>query len=447
MRATASNVFLRLSAASLVASLFLTACRKPDDDLGLDLLPGSPLGTVVDTLELHAFTFADSSIRTSGLSRQLLGSCFDPQFGKLKVDLVTQIRLSANNIGTGLNAADLRADSMVLALAFDGANYAYGNLNPQVFQVFEVNESLSLDSSYRSNRITARLSEDLVQDRGGRITPHPLSKPYIGGDSLNPQLRIRLTSTLAERFLAAFNTSSLADNTGFAQFFKGFYITTDNSDQLPNEGGILYFNLLSADSKVTLYYHDVNEPTEALKLDFLINSNCVRYVTVQHDFEQATDGGLLAALADTVAAAPRTYIRTLGGTRTAIRFPDLMQLADKDQVLAKAELILPVQGSYYPYYPPPAQLFLFRKDSTGTDTYLPDQFGGLGIIVGFYRSSENAYRFNITRYVQRVLEGSIPNTGVEVISGSTGITANRVVLNGPAAAQDPMRLRLTFTSY
>lgn len=433
---------------ALMLAASLPACKKPDEDLGLDLLPGDPLGTVIDTVQLHAFTFADTSIRTSGLSRHLVGSYLDPQFGLVKAGLVTQIRLSANSIGSGMDTAGLIADSLVLSLAYDGANYGYGNLNSQVFQVFELNESLSLDSSYHTNRPPVVFADDLVANRGGRITPQPVSKPYISGDSLAPQLRIKLSGSLADRFIDAFGTSNFTDNDAFAQFFKGLYVTVDNGGQLPFEAGILYFNLIATDSRVMLYYRDLNvDPAVTLELPFLINTNCVRYTVVEHDFSLSTDGALPAALADTNAPANVTFIQTLGGTRTAVRFPNLMDLADLDQVLAKAELIMPVNGAYYPYYPPPAQLFIFRKDTAGVETYLPDQFGGLGLIDGNFRPSENEFRFNITRYVQRVLEGSIPNNGIEVLAGSTGVTANRVVLNGPAAAQAPMLLRLTFTSY
>lgn len=436
---------------ALMLAASFSACMKPDEDLGLDLLPGDPLGTVIDTVQLHAFTFADTSIRTSGLSRHLVGSYLDPQFGSVKAGLVTQIRLSANGIGADHDNSGLVADSLVLSLAYDGANYGYGNLNPQVFEVFELNESLSVDSSYRTDRSPVVFSEDLVADRGGRITPQPVSKPYISGDTLAPQLRIKLSGSLANRFIDAFGTSSFADNDGndgFAQFFKGLYVTVDNGGQLPFEAGILYFNLIATDSRVMLYYRDLNvDPAVTLELPFLINTNCVRYTVVEHDFSLSRDGVLPSALADTNALANTTFIQTLGGTRTAVRFPNLMDLADLDQVLAKAELIMPVSGTYYPYYPPPAQLFIFRKDTAGVETYLPDQFGGLGLIDGNFRPSEKEFRFNITRYVQRVLEGSIPNNGIEVLAGSTGVTANRVVLNGPAAAQAPMLLRLTFTSY
>ena len=428
--------------------MLVAGCKKPEEDLGLDLLPGDPLGILIDTNTLRAYTFEDTTIRTSGLTRQLLGSYLDQQFGSVKTGIVTQIRLSANGIGAGQDNSGLVADSLVLALAFDGANYAYGNLNAQVFQVFELSESLSVDSAYRTDDIPTTLTTDLVAEPGRAITPEPFTKPYIGGDSLVPQLRIRLDRSLAERFLGAFGTSSMTDNSAFLEFFKGLYVTVDNGSQLPFQQGILYFNLLSSATKVTLYYRNtLVDPLAPLSLDLLINSNSVHYTVVEHDRAQATDLGLSLALADTTAPAATVYVQSLGGTRTAIRFPDLMEHAGTNRVLAKAELVGPVLGPAYPYYPPPVQLFLFRKDSLGKDVFLPDQLAGIGVIGGTYRSAEQDYRFNITRYVQGVLNGSIPNNGIEVLSGGSGVSANRVLMAGPDRAENPMRLRLTFTTY
>lgn len=433
---------------ALVFGVLIAGCKKPDDDLGLDLLPGDPLGSVIDTTRLRAYTFVSEPLRTSGLTRQLLGSHVDPQFGSAKAGIVTQIRLSANNIGTGLDRSHLVADSVVLALAFDGINFVYGNLDPQVVRVYELSEDLSLDTLYHHDRVPQYIPTDLVAGSGRRLTPQPLAEPIILGDTLDPQLRIRLDRSLAERFLDGFNMPELADNDAFLQFFKGLYITVDNGVQVPFQAGIMYFNLLSSASKATLYYRDtVADPTVTLPLDFLINSNCVRYTQFQHDPAQAVDAGLVMALADTTALAPTTYVRAFAGARTAFRMPSLMDHASEDRVLAKAELILPVQGSFYPYYPPPTQLFLFRKDSLGKDAFLPDQLQGIGAVDGVYRADERAYRFNITRYIQQVLNGRIPNNGFEVSAGSSGISANRVVLNGPDALENPARLRLTFTSY
>ncbi len=435
-----------LLAGALIA-LGLGACRKPDPDQGLDLLPSDPLGVVIDTATVHAFTIRDTVVRTSGLSKQLLGAYRDPQFGLVRAGIVTQWRLPSNNIGVGVDPSALVADSLVLALAFDGANFAYGNLDPQRFQAFELGAALSLDSSYYSYTRPTTIGADLVLNRGGRIKPAPATPVILDGATQVPQLRIRLSLELAQRFLQRFGTADFASNDAFLSFFKGIHVSVDPEGLLPNQGGILIFDLLSASSKATLYYRNTGGSNTPERLDFLINSNCVRYTTVEHDLAQATDPVLAAALADTSAPAATVHEQALGGLRTAVRLPGITAYAGTGRILSKAELIVPLRGRPYPYYQPPAQIILFRKNAGGTDVFLPDQLNGIGAIDGRYSSDALGYRFNITRYVQKVISGEYPNDGFTLVVSGSGVSANRAVLAGPAAPESPMRLRLTFTTY
>ncbi|MBL7957381.1 MAG: hypothetical protein JNM49_05420, partial [Flavobacteriales bacterium] len=92
------------------------------------------------------------------------------------------------------------------------------------------------------------------------------------------------------------------------------------------------------------------------------------------------------------------------------------------------------------------QLILFRRNAAGNEAFLPDLIGGIGALDGNYRNEEREYRFNITRFVLGAINGEY-DPQLEVIPGSGGVTGNRTVLRGSAAAEDAMRLRLTFTSY
>lgn len=431
----------------VLCATILFGCRKPDEDLGLDLLPGEELGLSFDTVALRAFTFADSAIRTSGLSRNLIGSYSDPDFGTLRASCVAQLRLTTNNVGLGLDTIGLVPDSIVLALAFELPSYGYGNLHAQFFTVHELAEDLSVDSAYHSDDFPQVANEDLVAEHAGFLTPEPFTTPEIGGVTAVPQLRIRLKESLARRFLAAFGTSVLVDNPAFLTFFKGIQIGVENGAQAPYQGGVLYFNTQSSASKVTVYYKDTlsSDPLLPRVLDLAISSNSVRYTTVERDRSQAVM--LVQALSDTSAPAPLTYVQALGGLRTAIRFPELELRAAQGRALSKAELVVPVSGAFYPYYGPPAQLFVFRKGSAGGDVFLPDQLQGIQGIGGNYDEVTNAYKFNVTRYVQGIFNGTITNDGLELASGSSGVSVNRVVLCGPQHPTTPMQLQLTFTTY
>lgn len=428
-------------------TLVVTGCRKPDADLGLDILPGDELGLNVVEADLRAYTFADTAVRTSALTRNLVGAYTDPDFGTVHTSLVAQLRLTTNNIGQGQDVSGLQADSIVLALAFDVPITHYGNLNPQRFHVYELTQSLSVDSTYYTDDVPAVVDEDLVFPHAGLLTPQPTLRPVIGGDTLVPQLRIRLQDELAQRFLERFGSPELVDNTAFLNYFKGLYVTVDSALQVPFQGGVLHINTLSTASKLTVHYKDINsaEPTLARTLDLAINSNSVRYTVVERNITQAVP--LVLALTDSTAAAPALYLQSLGGLRNAIRFPDLMTYADRGLLLSKAELVAPVLGTYYPYYTPPAQVFVFRRSTTGADVFLPDQLDGISGIGGQFNVADQEYRFNITRYVQQVLNGNIPDNGLELVPGSSGVSANRVILCGPDHPTQPMRLQLTFTTY
>ncbi|HQW99885.1 MAG TPA: DUF4270 family protein [Flavobacteriales bacterium] len=435
--------------ASSIVLVFL-GCRKPDNELGTDLLPNDPVGVVVEQATLRAYTFVDPAVQTSGLTRNLVGSYLDPEFGSLQTGIVTQVRLTTNNVGQGMDTSGLSADSIVLALAFEATNTHYGNLNPQRFQVFELTEDLSIDSVYHTDDVPEVDALDLVYPHAGEITPRPFNTVTTPDGELPPQVRIRLSNALAERFLDGFGTSDLVDNTAFLQFFKGLYIKVEGSGQAPDQGGIMYLSTLSSASKLTVHYKDAQsaEPELARSYVLDINGNCVRYTVARHDRSVALTPAITNALMDTVTPASLVYVRTLGGLRTAVRFPDLAERLGSGRLVAKAELVVPIAGSFYPYYLPPTQLFLFRKGTNGEDLFVPDQLtGSTSGIGGLYASAEKEYRFNITRYVLAIANGSVPNNGVVLVAGSSGVSANRAILGGPEHPQTPMRLELTFTTY
>jgi hypothetical protein len=275
-----------------------------------------------------------------------------------------------------------------------------------------------------------------------------LTGPIINDVQLVPQLRLRLTDDLAEQFLNAFGTSALVSNTTFLEFFKGLYVIVENGQQAPFQAGVLYMNTLSTASKLTVYYKDLNnEPELQRTFDMDMNSNCVRYTVVEQDRGAALDPGLASALANPDGPAQFVYTQTLGGLRTAVHFPELTNIDLAGRALAKAELVVALPGTFYPYYAPPSTLFAFRKDSEGDDAFLPDQLAGVEGIGGLWDADAKEYRFNITRYVLGVMDGSLPDDGIELVAGSSGVSANRAILAGPEHPDRPMRLELTFTTY
>lgn len=438
-------------------ALVVGACQKPDDDLGVGVLdPEDLLGSMsIDTTTLVTATREEGPLPTSAFNRCALGSYVDPDFGLIKAGIVSQFRLTSNNVGAGSDNHALVADSLVLSLVFDLGSYGYGNLHPQRIRVFEVSEDLVLaDTVYHNDHIpTIAQVNDLVLGSRGDVTPDPFNFPNVGGTVEKPQIRIPLEGPLAQRFLNAWGTSDLMDNTAFLQFFKGLYIVADNPAQGAFEGGIWYFDVLDAQSRLSLYYRNA-EPGEedTLSYTFAINASSVHYTVSESEASLAPDPTLNDQLTDSTLAQQRFFVQGLGGFRGRVYFPHITD-HPAGTAVAKAELVVPLAGDFYPYYQPPSQLYAFRTGDEGQDIILVDQLGAA--IGGLYDSEKREYRFNITRYIQRVINGTYANEGLSIVASSeTGqflapidIMANRAVLAGPAHAENPMKLRLTFTTY
>ena len=72
-----------------------SACNDPSD-LGMELLPSTDLVEVknVEKKEgISAFTVREDSIRTDEATKSLLGSLYDPVFGKTNINFAAQLRL------------------------------------------------------------------------------------------------------------------------------------------------------------------------------------------------------------------------------------------------------------------------------------------------------------------------------------------------------------------
>lgn len=431
----------------LFALALASACHKPEAELGLDVLPPEDaLGTaVIDTTHITAWTVLPEPGKTSSLSRNVLGTYLDPDFGLVTTGLVTQVRLSTNNVGIGVSPDTLICDSLVLSLAYDATGYGYGNRDPQGFHVFRISEDLYLDSIYHSDDVPTSIPSDLLAGPRSSYDIDPFQGPLIGGDTLSPQLRLRLSNELGRELLDHWNTQEFTTNENFLAFFKGLMVIPNADASVPYQQAALYFNLLNPDSKLTLYYHS---PTTSSSFDFIINASSVRYTITRFDHDLALQPGLPLALSDTSLGQQRIYIQALGGLRGELRFPGLENYADAGfGALAKAELILPIEGNYFPLYAPPSQIFVFRKDAEGKDVAIPDQIPASNQVGGLYDADEKVYRLVITQWLQGVINGEYPNTGLSVLSGSNGVSVNRAILSGPENPADRMRLRLTFTTY
>jgi hypothetical protein len=415
--------------------LIVSSCKKEPQSIGLDLVGKNPLLVQYsDTTTIIAYSVLDDSIRTDGTQISLLGSIYDSVFGKTTASLYTQFSLAIVSPDFGTNA---QCDSMILAISYAG--YYGDTLTFQTVKVFELTDSLTSDTSYYSNQ-TITYDPTLLADYS--FQPKPKDTVWIDGEPHNALFRIPMNTILGNKIIEA-PSDVLASNKSFKEMFKGLYITMDPLMN-PGTGAILYMNFYNSLSTIYLYYH--NDENDSLLYRLSLNStSLLRFGNFNHyGYAEATPEFRNQLLnGDTTLGNQLIYLQSMGGVKTKIRFPYLMNWV-KDHKIAVNEAQLIIKN-HEPasVLVPPSQLSLFNINDEGTIAVLPDQFESEQYFDGNY--TNGTYRFRITRHMQDILNNEDPNNGLYLMISGASVNSTRVVLNGPQNAQDSLVLRLIYT--
>ncbi len=431
------NIFRILFLLTLPLAFF-TSCES-DDQFGLDMQPPGDLlnATKTDTISIVAYTVTEDSIRTDETSQSLAGYYFDPVFGPLRASFCSQLRLSGTDVDFGDNAT---VDSVVLHLEYYSM---YGNPrenNRMTFSVYELDQSIELDTVYYSD-------EPIIAGRklgSKNFIPNLRDSMVVGGRTLAPQLRIRLDKDLGKDFIEAASMGLLSDNSTFESFFHGFCVIPETNGSLTN-GSVLSLDVLSANSGLTIYYHN---DEDTLSYKFNITLGCARYSRFEHFGFTGADPQFLSQInGDTALGQQKLYIQPMGGTKVVMKFPYLSSLNNGFSiVINKAELILPVDESDLTAetWARPVSLSLVQIRDDSTYAFLPDQTLSEETFGGTYDSDIGGYRFVLTRHIQNLITGGVTDRGLALMVSGASVRANRVILNGPGSS-NPMRLEITYT--
>lgn len=426
-------------------ALLLGSCTDDEYKIGLNIQPPGDelLLSYTDTISAVVYSYREDSVRTDEMSTSLLGSYFDPVFGKTTASIFTEIRLSTVKLDFGEGAV---MDSLILKLAYQSV---YGDSTTvQTFRVFELTENLNIDSAYFSNQMRPY---DQVNELGS-VTMAPLiDSILVDTVKVAPYLRIPLNQVMANKLLSA-DSTHFESNEKFIQFFKGLYITADPVD-ISGKGALLTYNLLTAGTSLTAYYH--NNEDDSLQYTFSITSASARYSHYEHyDYadadqlfkQQVIDG-------DTALGATKIYLHALGGVRTYLRFPGLttlgLQIGSGNRAMIsvnEAQLIFNNHENS-PALSPPSRIVIGKTtDDKGTTTILDDQVEGEGYFGGFYESTTFQYRFRLSRYVQQtLLNPDEDNLGLVLLIPNASFVPQRVILNGGASETGRIKLAITYT--
>ncbi|KAA3649133.1 MAG: DUF4270 family protein [Bacteroidetes bacterium] len=443
------NFSKRLRKVLLLSASFLLlfqSCKK-EGVLNPEFAEDFSSATFTDTTKIVAITEIGDTILADKISTGLAGVFRDSVFGITVASTHVQALLPSNSLVFGTSSETLTTDSVILSLEYNGY---YGDKNiSQTIDVYRINELLDNSTSYYSNTNVQTIPSILGSktfipnfDSTVRITvPNG-----VGGTNqinLDPQLRIKLDNSLGDEILAESGKSAVANSENFVKLLNGLKIRPrDTSGISNNEKAILYFALTSSNTKMTIYYTATSQSASVSKsIDFPINSSSARFNTFSHNY---TNSEVEKALQHTDSSF--TYTLAMAGVQTKITFPTIKNtFKDKQSVINKAELFIPVATGSYSEFGFAQSLILASKDESGVLQFIPDFFEGSGYFGGQFDAASNSYKFNITRYIQGLINGSQNTNGLILLVSGSAVKANRAAIYGPTNPINNLKLNLYYS--
>jgi hypothetical protein len=419
------------SAAFLLLTTLTFSCKKKESNIGMSTLDGDQLLNSIqtDTFELNTFTIADDSVITDNAAFVVLGNYNDPKFGSMNASFFTQLRLSGLSPNFG-DLSTITVDSTVLGLEYAGF---YGDLSQQSVEVFELTESLHLDSTYYSSTSFSHSSSDLVETGSETFTPNPYSKTVIGNDTVNAQLRIRLKNALGLKIItdAVAGGTNFTSNENFLDYFKGIHVKIADGNPPSGKGGVFYFNITAPLSKLTIYY---SQAGISKKFDLLINAECADFSKVIVDNSSKP----VQAVIDNPALGKVEYYAQAFKNRAVVQIPGIANFPGKT-IVHKAELILPIQYQTNAKYPPSLEVSLAIKDK--------GKLAGIGVN-GIYDNAKKHYKADIKNYMQALISEDVSTTELFVSPRFFVNSAERIIFNGQQAInKSKPKLVVTYTEF
>lgn len=442
---------LRKRAIIIMAPFVLLACEKSNNELGLEQVIGDQ-ATLADTsLDVLTYTISiDSTLVALPYESQeliggytgnrLIGSLVDPNFGRSVSALTAEMLLTTVNIDFGSNPV---VDSAGLFLRYEGA---YGDTaTPMSFEVHQLAERLSRDTTFYSSY---RAATGQLLSLPNNIVPRPNSNVTIGGVLTTPTLGIPLDPVFFQQNFADVGDGSFSgfsSQEDFLDYFKGLHVSTTTES-----GAILYFDLSSSNSVLRIFYHNDDEDSLSVSLNFSQGGDVlpIHFSEFDHDYDAYPTGFDLSNI-DSVSGEENVYVQSMGGVVTIIEVPGLAGLTNQGILINQATLEITKKPGVGATSPPPTRLELRRiSDEGGPGSLIRDfqfTFGDEGD--GFFRSEplkQGKYRFRLTRYIFEVANGGTSQR-LMLLPTVKSTAANRVVLAGGELPDSELKMKIYYT--
>lgn len=409
---------LFLSATFLLMVAVSVGCKKKNFESGQDLVSSEDLITSgsIDTFSIYTSSFRTDSVTSANRFFGILGSCNDPEFGTVNSEIYTQFRIVS--LEPTFDLADITIDSVVLSLVYSGV---YGSAGDQTIEVFEINDTQEFSDTveYYPFDDFQTTGTNLVVPGTEVMNLDPNAITYVDTTLVQSQLRIQLDTNFAWQLFneATNNPASFIDNDAFTQYFKGLKIQTNNGFQASGDGGLFYFDLNDADSKIRIHYKSGGE---ARIYDLVINSSCADFNHI--DFVEDVD---VTSVINNPSLGQHTFYAQSFQSRGLVKIPGLDNIPS-NAIVHTATMELPVQYQTGQPFEPGTEISVSLFTSSTDSTLISD-----GSTIGLYSSGSKTFTINMRNYVQRVVSGELENTGFIVSPLLFSNTMDRIVFNGP----------------
>lgn len=424
-----SGVFFFFS----LLALALFSCTKINEstDLGGNLIPAvDNVNTFDTTIEVQTdnFLFDDTndSTRTFPSDQHFLGNITnDPLFGTTTANLYLQLNPVSYPFALPFPKDSLvngRYDSAVLVLSYGGT---WGDTNQlQNVNVYQVNSTFRHDTSYLLRKEEVLYSPTVIGSRS--FQPRFLKDSvYRLNEAARNQLRIPLTTAFTNTLSSLDSANDFKNDSVFEAKVPGFAIVP----QAGMGNALIGINLRDTNTKLAIYYRQKignnRDTAKVFYLRFTFLSASANYVKRNYS------GSQLQNFVGGSSPDNQVFIQNTPGSYARIKIPGLAGLTNR--IVHRAELMMEqVPDPSSDLFTPPTFLYLDALDSVRstsskpmyraipydlsltptTSTYggknvyqlaNPVEFGMAGKKLGNWE-----WRFNISRYVQRIVNKTEP---------------------------------------
>ncbi|MGV3509138.1 MAG: DUF4270 family protein, partial [Sphingobacteriaceae bacterium] len=257
--------YFKLDLLTLLISLFILSSCKKDGIIGLDIASQDSIKSVfTDTATVNAVTVKEDDVVTSNIAQNAFGYIIDPVFGVTEANLALGLSLPSDSYSFGTTPT---LDSAVLVLKYGNEFFGDSLSSSYSINVHQLNEPYKLGNTYYN-------TTDWGSYNASPVISNPLTvSKFAWNDSVSvvsivkaapdkvikvaPQIRIKLDQTFFQNHLLGADPANLKNNTAFAEYMKGLYVTI-NKGQLPAKGGLIFFDLQSTISSLEVYYKSKN---------------------------------------------------------------------------------------------------------------------------------------------------------------------------------------------